>query len=117
MKAVPIRIFMHLQQRRLRVHFLFYQPIKKAMESVGKDKPIPVQWLRHSSFGTSLLETGVDLDYIQSLFGRESSKTTVIYTHVSKNAIQNIQIRPDKLELRKNDVKLAKKQPKTYEVK
>lgn len=36
-----------------------------------------------------LLETGVDLRYIQGLLGHNSSKTTKIFTHMAENIFKN----------------------------
>ena len=59
------------------------------VEKVGIKKGVNVHPLRHS-FATHLLESGVDLRYIQELLGHKSSKTTEIYTHVSNKDIGKI---------------------------
>ena len=62
---------------------------KQALEKAGIKRPATLHWLRHS-YATHLLERGTDVRYIQELLGHNSTKTTMIYTHVSKKSITEI---------------------------
>ena len=70
---------------------------KKALE-VGIKKKITPHSFRHS-FATHLLEDGVDLRIIQELLGHSSSKTTEIYTYVSRRNLMNIRNPLDNLRI------------------
>jgi integrase/recombinase XerD len=74
------------------------QVLKQSIKKVGIRKPVTLHWLRHS-YATHLLESGTDLRYIQELLGHNSSRTTEIYTHVSKKSIQQIKSPFDDLEM------------------
>lgn len=85
----------HLHERTVQKVF------EQARVKAGIPKGATVHTLRHS-FATHLLEQGTDLRYIQELLGHASPKTTEIYTHVSRKALQNIQSPLDRLLAEKN---------------
>ena len=62
---------------------------KRAVKTAGINKKVRLHSLRHS-YATHLLEHGIDLRYIQVLLGHNSSKTTEIYTQVSRNKLHHL---------------------------
>lgn len=89
----------------LRIYYKKYSPIEYLFNgqfsnqySVGScqkiykkyiDKNTSIHILRHSAF-TKMVENGENLRVIQSIAGHKHSSTTDIYTHVSKNILNNI---------------------------
>ncbi len=62
---------------------------QNAFTKAGITKKVSIHSLRHS-FATHLLESGVDIRYIQDILGHKDIRTTELYTKVSKKNIENI---------------------------
>jgi integrase/recombinase XerD len=65
------------------------QVLKQLATKAGIKGRVHAHLLRHS-YATHLLEGGTDLRTIQELLGHSSTKTTEIYTHVSKRRIASV---------------------------
>lgn len=64
--------------------------LHRASKIAKINKRVTPHTLRHS-YATHLLENGIDLRYIQELLGHAKPETTMIYTHVSKKDLLNIE--------------------------
>jgi integrase/recombinase XerD len=72
--------------------------LRSALKRSKIIKPVTLHTLRHS-YATHLLESGVNLRYIQVVLGHSSPKTTQIYTHVSSEDFKKIISPLEKLNL------------------
>lgn len=66
------------------------QFLRKSCLNAKIKKNVTPHTLRHS-YATHLLENGVDIRYIQSLLGHAKPETTMIYTHVKRKDLMEIQ--------------------------
>ena len=64
--------------------------LKKSCQQAHINKKVTPHTLRHS-YATHLIENGVGLRYVQELLGHSKPETTMIYTHVAKKDILNIE--------------------------
>jgi integrase/recombinase XerD len=75
-------------------HFLPIRPqsirssLRKYADDVGLARRVTPHMLRHTA-ATLLIETGVDIRFVQRLLGHSSIATTEIYTHVSDEALRS----------------------------
>jgi integrase/recombinase XerD len=76
-----------------------YRVFRQAMEKAGIKKDVGVHSLRHS-YATHLHESGVDIRYIQELLGHKSTRTTEIYTHVSRRNLAGLRSPIEDIDVR-----------------
>jgi integrase/recombinase XerD len=70
--------------------------VRKTAAQAGLAGRVTPHILRHS-FATHLLEAGTDIRYIQLLLGHASTRTTEVYTHVSRKDLARIRSPLDEL--------------------
>ena len=68
--------------------------IKGVARSAGLERSVTPHVLRHTA-ATVLVESGVDIRFIQKLLGHRSISTTQLYTHVSDRALREAVVRAD----------------------
>jgi integrase/recombinase XerD len=76
-----------------------YSVFRTAMKKAGIKKEVGVHSLRHS-YATHLHENGLDIRYIQELLGHKSTRTTEIYTHVSRRNLIMVKSPIDDLDVK-----------------
>ena len=62
--------------------------LRRYADGLGLARRITPHMLRHTA-ATLLIETGVDIRFVQRLLGHSSIATTEIYTHVSDEALRS----------------------------
>jgi integrase/recombinase XerD len=70
--------------------------LRKLAAEAGITRRVTPHMLRHTA-ATLLIETGVDIRFVQRLLGHSSIATTEIYTHVSDEALRTTLERADVL--------------------
>ena len=76
----------------------FQKILENASRKLGLDCIVTPYQLRHS-FATHSLEDGTDIRHIQELMGHSSTKTTEIYTKVTKQRLLQIRSPLDNIKL------------------
>ena len=63
--------------------------LARAAESAGVPERVTPHMLRHSA-ATELIESGVDIRFVQRLLGHASLTTTELYTHVADSSLRRV---------------------------
>jgi site-specific recombinase XerD len=79
------------------------QFLRRSCKRAEISRTVTPHTLRHS-YATHLLENGVDIRYIQSLLGHTKPETTMIYTHVRRKDLMEIQNPLDVALMRLNKI-------------
>jgi site-specific recombinase XerD len=85
--ATPVPLFINLRGTAMKPQSVRLR-LRKIAQEVGLERRITPHMLRHTA-ATLLIETGVDIRFVQRLLGHSSISTTEIYTHVSDEALRN----------------------------
>jgi site-specific recombinase XerD len=90
MKDLPIDGYVFASNRGGKLDERSAQKVfENALKKAGIQKQATFHSLRHS-FATHLLESGVDVRYVQELLGHANIRTTQIYTKVTNPMLRNI---------------------------
>jgi len=89
-------LFPGQNRKRPYSHSSLRNVFKRALREAGVDDRHKLHNLRHS-FATHLMERGTQQRLIQKLLGHTSSKTTEIYTHISKGSVTQVESPLDQL--------------------
>jgi site-specific recombinase XerD len=83
----PETLFLNRRGSMMRPQSIRSKLRKYAEREVGLARRITPHMLRHTA-ATLLIETGVDIRFVQRMLGHSSIATTEIYTHVSDEALR-----------------------------
>jgi integrase/recombinase XerD len=87
MKVSHDRVFFNARRRPLSTSGM-RRRLTKAAKAAGIQRRVTPHMLRHSA-ATQLIESGVDIRFVQRLLGHASLATTEIYTHVTNRALRD----------------------------